>query len=116
MTRKIILVFACSILLAGCMASQYTDPVMQQKDTYVQARKSFNDSLIQLNTMLSLQPVDQKATLKAEFKPYIDAVISALDSWGVVVKSGDLNDTVQRRQYQEAKARMLALLTKYLTQ
>jgi len=112
-----ILLVIAILMLAGCASmSGYEDPKMQQKDIYMQARKHFNDTLIQLNTMIKMQPVENKAALKQEFKPYVDAMVTSLDSWGLVVKQGNLQDATERRAYQEAKAAMLAQLTKYLTE
>lgn len=113
MIKRSIVVVIAIFLLAGC--ATYEDPVMQQKDIYLQARMHFNDSLIQLNTMIKMQPVEQKDALKAEFAPYVDAMVTALDTWGLVVKQGNTNDTTERRAFQEAKAQLLAQLSKYLT-
>jgi hypothetical protein len=113
--RSIVLVIAI-FLLVGMGCATYEDPVMQQKDVYLQARRHFNDSLIQLNTMIKMQPVEQKDALKAEFAPYVDAMSKALNTWGLVVKKGEINDTVERRAFQEEKAKLLAELSKYLTQ
>jgi hypothetical protein len=113
--RPLVLIIAILILATGCATTGYDDPVLAQKDVYLQARKHFNDALIQLNTMIKMQPVEEKAELKAEFSPYIDAMVLSLDTWGLVVKQGNLNDVNERRVYQESKAQMLALLTKYLT-
>ena len=110
--RPIGLIIAIFLLsMIGC-ATTYEDPHMQQKNAYLQARKHFNDALIQLNTM----PVEDKAGIKADFKPYVDAMVTSLDAWGLVVNARNLNDTTERRKFQEAKAQMLAQLTKYLTQ
>ena len=114
--RPIGLIIAIFLLsMIGC-ATTYEDPHMQQKNAYLQARKHFNDALIQLNTMIKMQPVEDKAGIKADFKPYVDAMVTSLDAWGLVVNARNLNDTTERRKFQEAKAQMLAQLTKYLTQ
>ncbi len=113
--RPIGLIIAIFLLATVGCATTYEDPYMQQKSVYLQARQHFNDAMIQLIATIKLQPVEDKAGLKAEFKPYVDAMSTSLDAWGLVVTTNNLNDTVERRKFQEAKAQMLAQLTKYLT-
>lgn len=113
--RPIHLIIAVFLLASVGCATTYEDPYMQQKSTYLQARQHFNDAMIQLVATIKLQPVEEKAAIKAEFKPYVEAMSTSLDAWGIVVKQQNLNDTTERRKFQEAKAQMLAQLTKYLT-
>ena len=102
------------LMMVSCATWSYEDPHMQQKNIYLQARRHFNDVTIQLNTVIKMQDSENREVLKADFKPYVESLQMALDSWGMVVKQGNLNDTAQREEYQAAKARLLARLTHYL--
>lgn len=105
-----------AVYMAGCAQFQGNPIPETPKGQYVTARKFYNDQVEALTAYAPVLTMEQKADMKKDLAPVMDAIETTLDGWKVALMDPTKDPAEYNSAWLRLRGQMVGIIAKYLNE